>query len=1059
MSLLSKPLWVDLGGSPTFGAAPVSVVIRSGSMTARRHGEIQQIYQRFCMAKLTAVGTYFVFNRVLTDGTRVRFESNQGTDRIFVWAYEAAPEIEEKWEYGWTFTPANNTSLGGFTRKPGADANDFSAGAFVAAGNGSNKGKAVHTFVNSKNGNRALCTTREGGSRVWRAKGADKNPGLLLTYEGDAVFVKGKKTELSLMGSTGFVTKITGAAIARSAKEDWLVFVLNAKVCAIKLRDLKDKNTAYVECGSAWSADKPAHSELSLWEFAPDGLHAISIAGSSLQDGVRPLLIGTVLRFTLTPKDGEVPFSVSASYEVVDAEPGLKKRVINTFHFNEASRNFHFEGWRDFGVEGTRSYYGAITHNIDGGWGPTFTIPGNPIPDRTNPITGHLEQWKILGNQFVPTMGIRDLNRSGSQVVEHVNPIHFTNDELEVSIPQSDFLFVDEGAPQEILYVRNFSPAPKNQKPTGINQVGLYFEHLNGWLIQYYEVKNFFFATERSDYEPYLDANNPRHIKNKERLAITTVEQQSTDRFNLFETLDALAQYCELIWGATHNSVSSVSLSSMIQSFYRSLVNKSNYSDYIAFHEHIASTSNNLTDREKSTNLYTDKKVVIDFQGGTTRIFDLGEEPGIEDAEYGVTEKEYFPIVGADGETTMQLKTVSQTTSLYPQEKTSAYKLNAFIYGSPVYKNNWTTDWILESSIHLSGKAIFAAGFDKDGKEVLAYFEGDETKRLQYVSSAKGADVEKVSLRWEFSGSMGYALKINSATVDVCEYSVSDSVELQDGEFVDDKAYIGSSPEIRAQAISIHDFDVYLGQVLYRKTLEVFRSNGITSDNKAVNYTLTIKDYLRTPSANYQLGAPPSITSADRPVNDEFAYFANTKNMFYLTAPFFEKPSSINLHGEVFKFASNGQVANISNFKNIVPPSQRDKVGSKSGVVEKQFDPLWLTYMMLYYPGEDYEPCQVIGGLLSDEKYAEYALKGVGKFLVSPKSSFKLRAFSDHCWMVCYQHEQHFDGASSAITTAKYYLKLNSKTAAKEFRASDYFGFLGVSKKLLHPKFHIKEKE
>ena len=118
MSLLTTPFWQNLNGDPLMGVSPPSLLVLSGRLTPQRHGEIRRIYMQFSMAKLTAVGDYFVFNRVLSDGTRVRIESMQGRDRVFVWASDVQSE-DSSWDRGWSFIPANDNSLGGFLRRPG----------------------------------------------------------------------------------------------------------------------------------------------------------------------------------------------------------------------------------------------------------------------------------------------------------------------------------------------------------------------------------------------------------------------------------------------------------------------------------------------------------------------------------------------------------------------------------------------------------------------------------------------------------------------------------------------------------------------------------------------------------------------------------------------------------------------------------------------------------------------------------------------------------------------------------------------------------------------------
>lgn len=86
MSWLTDPNWTRLDGTPVAGRSPTQLVMKAGGLTPRRFDLVVAAYRAFCTAKLTSIIDYHVANRVLADGTRVRIESVQGKDRVFVWA-------------------------------------------------------------------------------------------------------------------------------------------------------------------------------------------------------------------------------------------------------------------------------------------------------------------------------------------------------------------------------------------------------------------------------------------------------------------------------------------------------------------------------------------------------------------------------------------------------------------------------------------------------------------------------------------------------------------------------------------------------------------------------------------------------------------------------------------------------------------------------------------------------------------------------------------------------------------------------------------------------------
>lgn len=98
MSLANKN-WVGLDGTPVTGAVPPQLLVMQGKLTPERHGAVAHAYHLFCLAKATAVGEFFISNRVLTDGTRVRCESMQKIDRVLVWA-DGGEDVVAKLPHG-----------------------------------------------------------------------------------------------------------------------------------------------------------------------------------------------------------------------------------------------------------------------------------------------------------------------------------------------------------------------------------------------------------------------------------------------------------------------------------------------------------------------------------------------------------------------------------------------------------------------------------------------------------------------------------------------------------------------------------------------------------------------------------------------------------------------------------------------------------------------------------------------------------------------------------------------------------------------------------------------
>lgn len=86
MSNLINQNWIGFDGKPVTGRVPPNIRLMAGQMTPTVMAEVAHRYQLFCMGKQTAVGNYFVSDKTLPGGGRVRIVSVQGVDTVFVWA-------------------------------------------------------------------------------------------------------------------------------------------------------------------------------------------------------------------------------------------------------------------------------------------------------------------------------------------------------------------------------------------------------------------------------------------------------------------------------------------------------------------------------------------------------------------------------------------------------------------------------------------------------------------------------------------------------------------------------------------------------------------------------------------------------------------------------------------------------------------------------------------------------------------------------------------------------------------------------------------------------------
>lgn len=99
MTRLHDPLFINFDGSPVTGRTPPLVRVAEGKqLTPEQHGMVSHAYKLFRDAVRVQTGDYLVQNRVLADGTRVRMESMQDKDVVYVWP--VGGEREEKLPHG-----------------------------------------------------------------------------------------------------------------------------------------------------------------------------------------------------------------------------------------------------------------------------------------------------------------------------------------------------------------------------------------------------------------------------------------------------------------------------------------------------------------------------------------------------------------------------------------------------------------------------------------------------------------------------------------------------------------------------------------------------------------------------------------------------------------------------------------------------------------------------------------------------------------------------------------------------------------------------------------------
>lgn len=90
MSGLVNQHWIGLDGEPVTGRVPPSIRMMAGVMTPEIMAEVAHRYYLFSLCNQASVAQYFVANKKLPDGSRIRIVSNNGNDVVMVWSSVAS---------------------------------------------------------------------------------------------------------------------------------------------------------------------------------------------------------------------------------------------------------------------------------------------------------------------------------------------------------------------------------------------------------------------------------------------------------------------------------------------------------------------------------------------------------------------------------------------------------------------------------------------------------------------------------------------------------------------------------------------------------------------------------------------------------------------------------------------------------------------------------------------------------------------------------------------------------------------------------------------------------
>jgi len=1018
MSMLHKPFWQDLGGKPVTGSKPVTLVMQSGRMTPQRHTEIQQIYMRFSMAKLTGVGDFFVFNRVLTDGTRVRMESMQGQDRVFVWASDSE-QTGDQWEYGWAFIPVDKDSPEtGYVRKLGTGQGGLNRDSFQK--HKTTDGTKNFTFVDGKTGKRSVSDGRMGGERIWRGP---KNKSEVLTYDTEYVYYKGARISTHVKGEK-YNLSINGAAIAKGADAYWIVIISNNWLAAMRLPKVgtnKEIKGQFVDCGEALPPS--TYPVASIWNFAPDGLNAVCVGAATDQT--------TVLhKIKLTAVMDLVPFTVTHETDTSYRKP--QRVVSNEFKPEEAERIFRWYGWKDFSFRYNRKYFAVYQHFVGGAFGPTVSNRNDAVPGYTfESISNELDSGgtiRLSNSMFLYDDG--DLPPEGL-VIDENNRRRFSIADKLISELDIQYTYV---------------PIPGVEGPGG------------GW--ESAKIKNDYLGAIVT-YDIY-DASSPRFD------TVAEVVSYCESKWN-YPLLVKSSTFRNMLFMRMNGNQNTGTGNNYPGT-------KMDYKNLTEAAEYIRGQSGFILKGDVSWNggveqvafSFASESGVLNFLNRNIEVITEEERQAIEDNKgngvvYGQRVLiESFQWVRSDGEVFTAWLSENHLGPVFGS--TPYFLLWGNLNGSPNYTNNYKIQWKFKSEIGIEGSRILAAGYDKDGKLSVLHIAAEPNQKIAYTSEIVANDEEHPKRKTIFSGGYTCKLKLNDTVIDEIRFAVNDSFEgvLSDGNTDWLGRYIpqsGLSPRIDSNNINVWDVDEYLGHVLYRKFESTASASGEVSEERKTQYSISFFDYLYTPSKKYTLGEKQSYSSSQRALTVGYSTFFNTADAMWRFAYGLGVSNKTEVNGVPF-FTSDTDYEFGERLYELVPEDQKNPRENFYGWDDRRYNPHWVRGGMLLFSGVSGDPYTHPSPIVHDWSVDVKPLSMFGIFEAPPASRMTLRSYSDDAWMVCICEERNTKEINNDKTTAGFFIKTGKNSPIKKIDAATDFPFLlSDSPKLLRPTFYIGLKK
>lgn len=1133
MSVLTKPYWNNIFGEPMRGFPNVRIVMRSGEMNDVRRSQINQLYQGFHAARATSVTFDQVRNYQLFDGTQVRIQSIQGNDTISVWAIDRVEELPPIYEGGFSLRPIDSAGGYGYELRPGSDPESKRRADYRALMR--DHLPSGHAYLDGKGGDIQVPDHRRGFHNMWRPAADDLANTVL--FQMDRIQFRGRTIQLKWADSENDV-RIIGAAIAESGGEKWLVIVDSARiqewgdtVAAVPLKALlseEDVVVDLIDCG-AFTEQQQGMRATGVWRFSPDGLKLITLVEEQLIDpwGDRTprnfIVRGELEPTGLSSADGAAPFSVSFVVEKITDTANVI--VTNTFKPREATREFEWLGWEDFGATIWRTYYAVTPYS--------FSLGTTPIWEFTELNTGQDSDVREEIGRFLdaidwsPPDELSTVGASSSveepfggyEYIQHWSggamseEEHFRGFALSPYIEEltpSDFIADDGDLPEQITLERSSYDGylPANRFPGVVYRTGL----ANGsemWLmgnknvLESLHTPAVISTTERSTERIYSQFRqgyvSMGVLRGEDRGQRTGAirEYRSPTGVGMHPDIGSLEAAINARWGQYYEGP--IKFDSQSRIF-------DNTENQMGEFERLIDAARYLDRTMPRGGMSPDAipKTVIwptpgsgargYVPGSTGDYYDIPDVVAVTNGyvEFGVssTPSELWLDRDESPETALSVFRSSAETIRNSPASHPMLTITGLIDATPVYNNHYITDWEFTSRVHIEGRTLIDAGYNFLGEEQFVYFQGDTSRAINYSSTVTADRAPQVERSTRLSGALGFNLMAGEEVVAQTHVAASDSTS---GPLVDSWEFwwqTGQNARFDVRDLLILDANASLGHVLYRQVDEVFAVGGSVTDRYPplfeggqegtllpipTSYSLSLQDYLSTPSRTYTLGNKRDVTPPnDQIVRDVREFSRPTSSMLAVVSPHFSPDPQCRIEGETFwEFSRSGGSSNqLQVFQDSLLrllPEEQHNATTETWLWDRYWndhnhDAEWARRGMFAFFGrpERRASCNTRAGMRDviapTQSFGRLDWPRPGQ----PTVSATLSAYSDDKWLVCFTTDVF--PLESDDNLARFYVKTPSKEGedggAKEYLIEETLPFLlAPSKGINLCGFHITRKQ